>query len=192
MKILLHTCCAPCMTYPMKVLSERGYQVVPYFYNPNIHPFREYQNRYLAVLDYCREQGVDLEVGPYEMERFLLEVSPRVDTRCELCFRIRLSRVARQASILGIGEFYTENARLPGHTRKPYSEAELAAGINTGRDLEQEPLHLVRPDLQVHTLLAAVIQDCQVTILIFPERMYVPVARSATSRRLMSRTSEGS
>ena len=42
-RILLHTCCAPCLIHPLDLLRERGFEVVPYFYNPNIHPFREYR-----------------------------------------------------------------------------------------------------------------------------------------------------
>jgi predicted adenine nucleotide alpha hydrolase (AANH) superfamily ATPase len=132
MKILLHTCCAPCMTYPLEVLSEHGYEVVPYFYNPNIHPFREYEKRYLAVLDYCRGQGVDLRVGPYEMEQFLLEVSPRVDSRCELCFRMRLSRAAEQARILGIGEFTSTLLVSPYQDQRLVRAAGEAAAIEHG------------------------------------------------------------
>ena len=132
MKILLHTCCAPCVTYPMKVLSERGYQVVPYFYNPNVHPYGEYQKRYSAVSDYCRKQGVDLQVGPYEMEQFLLEVSSRVDTRCERCFQIRLERAARQTSILGIGEFTTTLLVSPYQDQRLIRSAGESAAIEHG------------------------------------------------------------
>jgi len=136
MRILLHTCCAPCMTYPVKVLSERGYQVVPYFYNPNIHPFVEYRKRYMAVLDYCIEKGMDLQAGPYEMEQFLLEVSSRVDTRCERCFHIRLSRAARQASALGIGEF-TSTLLV-----SPYQDQELIRAAGESAAIEHGVLFL--------------------------------------------------
>ncbi|MBN1288918.1 MAG: epoxyqueuosine reductase QueH [Actinobacteria bacterium] len=120
MKILLHTCCAPCLIHPLRVLSERGYEVVPYFYNPNIQPFREYRQRYFTVLDYCRAKGLELRTGPYEMERFLLELSgaaARValngtvagpggaTDRCAGCYRIRLGRTAAVARTLGIGDF---------------------------------------------------------------------------------------
>jgi len=42
-KVLLHICCGPCATYPVPWLREHGYNVMGYFYNPNIHPFTEYQ-----------------------------------------------------------------------------------------------------------------------------------------------------
>jgi len=124
------------MTYPVEVLSERGYQVVPYFYNPNIHPFREYRNRYLAVVDYCRGRGLDLDAGPYEMEQFLLEVSSRVDTRCELCFHMRLSSAARRASVLGIGEF-TSTLLV-----SPYQDQELIRAAGESAAIEHGVLFL--------------------------------------------------
>jgi len=137
MKILLHTCCAPCLIHPHRVLTESGYEVTSFFYNPNIHPFREYRERYLALAGYCDSVSVPLSVGPYEMERFLAEVStsaarpgtvppesagapspvpslvpgsrkaPGRPARCETCYRIRLERTAAEARALGIGEFTT-------------------------------------------------------------------------------------
>lgn len=106
-RILVHTCCAPCLIVPRARWSERGYEVVSFFYNPNIHPFVEYRRRYLVVLDYCRAEGLVLETGPYDMEAFLAEVSGRVETRCERCFEIRLRAAAREARRLGVGEFTT-------------------------------------------------------------------------------------
>ncbi len=132
MKILLHTCCAPCLIIPHRIYSERGYEVVPFFYNPNIHPFREYRERFLAVLDYCERQGLDQHTGPYEMSRFLLEVSARVDTRCERCFQLRLSASAAEARRLGIGEFTTTLLVSPHQDRGAVREAGESAAIENG------------------------------------------------------------
>jgi len=48
-KILLHSCCAPCsgtMVEEMLSYTEKyGLEVVIFFYNPNIHPKREYTIR---------------------------------------------------------------------------------------------------------------------------------------------------
>ncbi|MBU1672520.1 MAG: epoxyqueuosine reductase QueH [Actinobacteria bacterium] len=113
-RILLHTCCAPCLIHPLEVLTRRGYEVVPFFYNPNVHPWREYRERYLAVAAYCEEQGLRLRVGPYEMERFLAEVSPleagaagESRVRCERCFAMRLSAAAVEARRVDAAEFTT-------------------------------------------------------------------------------------
>ncbi len=49
MKILLHICCANCGIYPLEQIKERGDKVVGYFFNPNIHPYQEYQKRLEAL-----------------------------------------------------------------------------------------------------------------------------------------------
>ena len=49
MKLLLHICCAPCSAACIKVLREENIDIVGYWYNPNIHPFKEYDNRLKAL-----------------------------------------------------------------------------------------------------------------------------------------------
>lgn len=131
-RILTHTCCAPCLTVPHRRWSGRGYEIVPFFYNPNIHPFREYRERYLAVLDYCEAHGLTLKTGPYEMERFLQEVSNRVATRCERCFEMRLRAAAAEARRLGIGEFTTTLTVSPYQDQALVRRAGEAAALENG------------------------------------------------------------
>ena len=45
MKLLLHTCCAPCSVYCIKSLREEGIEPKVYWFNPNIHPYMEYKAR---------------------------------------------------------------------------------------------------------------------------------------------------
>ena len=42
--LLLHSCCAPCSTYPIHLLKGH-YQFSLFFYNPNIQPENEYRIR---------------------------------------------------------------------------------------------------------------------------------------------------
>ena len=63
MKLLLHTCCAPCLTYPYEVLAKDGMQVWAFSYNPNIHPFTEYTKRLNCVKDYTGKKGIKLIWG---------------------------------------------------------------------------------------------------------------------------------
>jgi predicted adenine nucleotide alpha hydrolase (AANH) superfamily ATPase len=51
MKMLLHLCCGPCACFPVKHLRDAGHDIVGYFYNPNIHPYKEFTRR----LDTSRE-----------------------------------------------------------------------------------------------------------------------------------------
>ncbi len=43
-KLLLHSCCAPCSGEVMETLIESGIDFSIFFYNPNIHPVKEYLN----------------------------------------------------------------------------------------------------------------------------------------------------
>jgi len=140
MKVLLHTCCAPCLIHPFELLTERGFEVIPFFYNPNIQPFREYRERYFAVVDYCSERGLDLKAGPYDMERFLSEVAPaeagrqppQAGGRCARCFSIRLSRTAAEARGLGIASFTTTLLVSPYQDQELLREAGESAAIENG------------------------------------------------------------
>src|SRR5690606_21948021 len=44
-KLLLHSCCAPCSGEVMETLIESGIDFSIFFYNPNIHPVKEYEIR---------------------------------------------------------------------------------------------------------------------------------------------------
>ena len=54
MKVLLHICCAPCSAACIKVLREEEIDVTGYWYNPNIHPYKEYESRLNALKEYSK------------------------------------------------------------------------------------------------------------------------------------------
>ncbi len=43
--VLLHICCGICASSVIERLRGDGFEVVGFFYNPNIYPLQEYQNR---------------------------------------------------------------------------------------------------------------------------------------------------
>ncbi|MFP4050392.1 MAG: epoxyqueuosine reductase QueH [Thermoplasmata archaeon] len=97
MKMLLHACCAPCLTYTLKKFSK-DFDVTVYWFNPNIHPFKEYGRRLDAIQKFVEEKDVDVIYDDrYELRSFLEGVL-RNDPRCEFCYRWRLSETARKAS----------------------------------------------------------------------------------------------
>jgi len=97
MRILLHTCCAPCTIFPLKVLRQSGHRVTGYFFNPNIHPYREFHKRQTTLREYARSVGLEaLFPEGYDLEDFLTRTSPWGAERCRACYRFRLEAAARE------------------------------------------------------------------------------------------------
>lgn len=95
MKILLHTCCAPCSIYPVKILRMQDVNVTGFFYRHNIHPFTECIKRQEALQAYAKL--IDLEViyqKGYDLEGFIRNVVFRESERCSGCYHERLRATA--------------------------------------------------------------------------------------------------
>ena len=72
--------------------------MVGYFFNPNIHPYQEYQKRLESLRRYSEEIGLEVVYrDEYLLEEFLKNVSHRVEERCRYCYSIRLEATAREA-----------------------------------------------------------------------------------------------
>ena len=109
-RILLHVCCGPCGTYTIQRLREEGFQVTGFWYNPNIHPWQEHQQRRESVQKYA--EAVDLLViwhKQYEMPLYLRAVAghERFRERCRICYRMRLEKTAQVAAESGFDAFTT-------------------------------------------------------------------------------------
>jgi epoxyqueuosine reductase len=97
-RILLHTCCGPCTIYPLKVLRLQDCEVHGYFYNPNIHPFQEFERRLTTLRQLAAQQELPLIVrSDYPLEEFLRKVVYREQERCLVCYSMRLEATARLA-----------------------------------------------------------------------------------------------
>ena len=46
--LFLHSCCAPCSSYVLEYLS-RYFEITVFYYNPNIYPPSEYEERIMAT-----------------------------------------------------------------------------------------------------------------------------------------------
>ena len=98
MKALIHICCANCLIYPLKTLREGGWDVMGFFYNPNIHPYQEYQRRLEAMREYEKEAAIQMIYrDEYDLEEFLRGVAFREDERCRFCYHLRLEATAQVA-----------------------------------------------------------------------------------------------
>lgn len=109
MKLLLHTCCAPCLIYPLERLREGQFDVTAFFYNPNVHPYAEYEARAQALDGYVSGASCKVIFPHYGPEDFFRMVNLLEDSqeRCRLCWALRLTKTARAAREKGFGAFTT-------------------------------------------------------------------------------------
>lgn len=148
-KILLHACCGICSGYPISLLSDMGYSVIVYFYNPNIFPQQEYQKRLEAEKTLCAYFGVELVEGDYEPEVYYefvkgLEDEPEKGARCDRCFELRLDKSAQKAKELGIEEFTTSMVISPHKDYEKLSKIGLQLAQNY--NLKYLPLNFRKND----------------------------------------------
>ncbi|MEJ2101066.1 MAG: epoxyqueuosine reductase QueH, partial [Desulfobacterales bacterium] len=95
MKVLLHVCCANCAIYPIKIIKEKGLDVMGFFYRHNIHPYTECLRRQEALQTYAEK--IDLKViyqEGYDLEGFIQNVVFRESERCNYCYHDRLRSTA--------------------------------------------------------------------------------------------------
>ena len=57
-KLLLHSCCAPCSGEVMEAILASGIEFTIYFYNPNIHPLKEYMIRKEENIRFAEKHGI--------------------------------------------------------------------------------------------------------------------------------------
>ena len=133
--LLLHTCCAPCATYSVNRLRGEHWQVTGFWYNPNIHPFTEHQNRRESLVAYSAAVRLPMIWWePYEMPLFLRRVadSPAKPERCEVCYRLRLGKTAAMARERGFDAFSTTLLISPYQDHALLRQSGEAAGAEHG------------------------------------------------------------
>ena len=107
MKLLLHTCCAPCSVYCIKSLRKEGIEPVVYWFNPNIHPYVEYKTRRDTLKEYTASIGVQAIFDEnYGLKDFCKNVINDLENRCvKYCYRVRLEQTAKYAKENGYDTF---------------------------------------------------------------------------------------
>ncbi len=101
-KLLLHSCCAPCAADIMSEMARSGIDYTILFYNPNIHPQKEYLLRKSENMRYAEKLGVPFVDLDYDTDNWFartkgLEYSPERGERCTACFDMRFERSALYA-----------------------------------------------------------------------------------------------
>ena len=93
-KLLLHSCCAPCSGPLIERLHDSGIELTIFFYNPNIHPRKEYEIRKKENIRYAEKLGIKFVDGDYDVQEWFrrakgMEHEPERGQRCTMCFDMR-------------------------------------------------------------------------------------------------------
>ena len=73
-KLLLHSCCAPCSGEVMEALQASGIDYTIFFYNPNIHPQKEYLIRKDENIRFAEQHGVPFIDADYDSDNWFERV----------------------------------------------------------------------------------------------------------------------
>lgn len=129
-KLLLHACCAPCLT-SSEAQTHTKYEVLPFWYNPNIEPVEEHNKRreeykrFISLKLYQDLSSYDYSKENEEWHKFVdgLEDEPEGGKRCEKCIEFRLRKAAGFAEECGIELFSTTLSVSPHKNLKMIDEA---------------------------------------------------------------------
>ena len=108
-KLFLHICCAPCSLYPVKKLQEEGFQLTGFFYNPNIHPLKEFKRRKETARQWAAKNKKLPMIfdDSYPLEEWLIKAIGAGNERCKNCYLDRMLKVAEEAKNRGFEMFST-------------------------------------------------------------------------------------
>lgn len=130
--LLLHSCCAPCSSYVLKLLQS-VFDITVFFYNSNLYPDKEYQKReqeqkrLIKILNQeCQqkkengdfdglifyETEIKIESTSYHPREFYdfvkgYEKEFEGSSRCYMCYMLRMSKAAQLAKELNFDYFTT-------------------------------------------------------------------------------------
>ena len=109
MKLLMHTCCAPCSVYCIDELRNENIEPTVYWFNPNIHPYMEYKSRRDCLKEYTKSIGIyAIFEENYGLKEFCKNVVDGLDTRCQdYCYPVRLEQTAKYAKENGFDTIST-------------------------------------------------------------------------------------
>ena len=87
-------------------LVVEGMEPVGFWYNPNIHPMKEYKMRKNTLVEYAKSIDLKLEIeNEYGLRKFIEAVYPNWDNRCATCYALRFEETARYAAEHGYDRF---------------------------------------------------------------------------------------
>ncbi|WP_045215930.1 epoxyqueuosine reductase QueH [Desulfonatronovibrio magnus] len=131
--VLLHICCGPCAIYPLRKLKSQGYEVTALFFNPNIHPLKEYLLRAEAAETVTEAEQVrlirlDKEYNPTD---YLRTTVYREEQRCLLCYQRRMERT-RNIACKGGFDYFSTSLLFSKHQKHSLLES-LGQSLNSSK-----------------------------------------------------------
>lgn len=101
-KLLLHSCCAPCSGEVMEAIMASRIDFSVFFYNPNIHPKKEYELRKEENIRFAEKHGIPFIDADYDVDNWFerakgMGLEPERGIRCTMCFDMRFERTALYA-----------------------------------------------------------------------------------------------
>ena len=125
MQILVHVCCAPCLSGSRIGFENEGIDITGYWFNPNIQPWTEYQKRRDELKRYQELDPIRMEYNDLyplrsfiegvldavnidedsEKNEFMMEEEKR--RRCGYCYKVRMLATAKYAKENGFDGFST-------------------------------------------------------------------------------------
>lgn len=105
-KILVHVCCGPDVTMPIIQLRDE-YDIICFWYDPNIQPKSEYDKRYEAFVKVCEIENIPYIKWAYDVGNFFtrikwVEHTPERGEKCTYCYDMRMMVSAKLAHRLKI------------------------------------------------------------------------------------------
>ena len=137
-KMLLHVCCAPCLTSVFERLkAETDYEITLFFSNSNILPKAEYERRKDALIAFVSQAHKDTTIifDEYQPAEFFEAIAGKErlgegSERCGSCIGYRLMKTVKYAKENGFDIFATTLSV------SPHKNAALINGL--GRELSEK------------------------------------------------------
>lgn len=122
LKLLLHSCCAPCSSYVLEYLTQ-FFEISIFYYNPNIYPEKEFLIRKEEQKEFIKTYKLSSKVefidSVYNSQEFLswaIEFKDEEEgsIRCFKCYEQRMRKTAQKAKELGF-DFFTTALSISPH-----------------------------------------------------------------------------
>lgn len=141
--LLLHACCGPCSSFVLERLAE-VFSITIYYYNPNIHPEKEYERRLkeleLFLQRFSFAKNVLLVVPNYIPQEYFVATKVLEDEflqkerekgeRCFRCYKFRMEK-SYEFALENEYDYFTTTLSI-----SPHKDAEKINFI--GKELEKK------------------------------------------------------